>query len=182
MLRKTRFWPFRPCCASDFLVEKSKNPTVCALTCFSSRLRLLAYGSPALMAEKDRTCGFHMISHHELVACNPHVYSVYPHVCSIVVVVVINSGWSTEYVRANLVCPYLIWVSVCPIPTDFHHSPIKVAILIHTSLIFIFWHDTVDGRNPTPPWMVEILRIMGKPSINIYQLVQDFFHPQYDSE
>jgi hypothetical protein len=30
-------------------------------------------------------------------------------------------------------------------------------------------NDTVDGRNPAPPWMVETL----------YQLVQDFFHPPY---
>ena len=35
---------------------------------------------------------------------------------------------------------------------------------------------TVEGRNPAPPWMVETLKIMGW---TIYQLVQDFFHPQY---
>ena len=35
---------------------------------------------------------------------------------------------------------------------------------------------TVDARNPAPPWMIETLWIMEK---TIYQLVQDFFHPQY---
>ena len=38
-------------------------------------------------------------------------------------------------------------------------------------------HDTVDGRNPAPPGMYETLQIMGYLS---YQLVQDFFHQQYD--
>ena len=34
---------------------------------------------------------------------------------------------------------------------------------------------TVDVRNPAPPWMIKT-QIMGQI---IYQLVQDFFHPQY---
>ena len=36
---------------------------------------------------------------------------------------------------------------------------------------------TVDGWNPAPPGMYETLYIMGYLS---YQLVQDFFHQQYD--
>ena len=42
---------------------------------------------------------------------------IYPSVCSIVVIVFINSYWSTKYVTANLTCPSLIWVSVSP--TDY---------------------------------------------------------------
>jgi len=37
-------------------------------------------------------------------------------------------------------------------------------------------NHTVDGRNPAPPGMYKILQIMGHLS---YQLVQDFFHQQY---
>ena len=36
--------------------------------------------------------------------------------------------------------------------------------------------DTVDGWNPAPPGMYETLKIMGNVP---YQLVQDFFHQQY---
>ena len=35
--------------------------------------------------------------------------------------------------------------------------------------------NTADGRNPAPP-SIETLQIIGE---TIYQLVQDFFHPQY---
>jgi len=37
--------------------------------------------------------------------------------------------------------------------------------------------STVEGRNPAPPGMYKTLQMMGYLP---YQLVQDFFHEQYD--
>ena len=37
--------------------------------------------------------------------------------------------------------------------------------------------STGDGRYPAPPGMHKTLKIMGQTT---YQLVQDFFHQQYD--
>ena len=38
--------------------------------------------------------------------------------------------------------------------------------------------NTADGRNPAPPGMYKTLKIMGHLP---YQLVQDFFHQQYEN-
>jgi len=70
---------------------------------------------------------------------------------------------------------------------DFHHlsrskSPLIKDLLFKllttkpTQKNIINIDDTVDARNPAPPCMVETLYIIGYTT---YQLVQDFFHPQY---
>lgn len=64
--------------------------------------------------------GLRMLQHQWQIRVVPiYIWCIpmYPSVCSIVVIVFINSYWSTKYVTANLICPSLIWVSVSP--TDY---------------------------------------------------------------
>ena len=66
-------------------------------------------------------------------------------------------------------------------PSVSHHSPTWNfnCFILPKWVSFNDPHITVDGRNPTPPWMYKTVQIMGKAT---YQLVQDFFHQQYHIE
>jgi len=77
--------------------------------------------------------------------------------------------------RVNRVCTSLTSphaaVASCEVSTSKYDLNEKVMMVVGKVAI-----HTVYGRNPAPPGTYETLQIMGYLP---YQLVQDFFHQQY---